>query len=43
MSNTRGCPKNSNIRPMYSPTTYFNKNYPDLKILVNIIAIIFFF
>ena len=29
MSNTRGCPKNSNIRPMYCPTTYFNQNYPD--------------
>ena len=27
--NTRGCPYNSNIRTMYCPTFYFNKNYPD--------------
>jgi len=23
------CPVNSNIRPMYCPTTYFNHSYPD--------------
>ena len=27
--NTAGCPRNSNIRPMYCPTKYFNRNYPD--------------
>ena len=26
---TYSCPINSNIRPMYCPTKYFNASYPD--------------